>query len=248
MSPFTLESDPIVNHLLIKSKDPQKNTVKKSIHINSPVLSLNEDVAEFNFPLRSSHSESISHLKDKSAKSAKKKPKKQQKPYYSDDEDDDSDEDDELNFDDTCEDEESDDETDREVDTNDQKNLIDIQLDKLGDPFDKNESLRSSSQIVSKESSFNNNSIRLDNDSGFIIQSTALQPTVITKSNKPPSNTRSKAQLDSSSTASSSSSATIINQLINQEKRNLATPVNPFPVRHINSNIARNGVRLGLYK
>jgi hypothetical protein len=39
----------------------------------------------------------------------------------------------------------------------------------------------------------------------------------------------------------------VINNLIKEEKRNGA-PLNPFPARHLNPFVAKNGLRLGLYK
>ena len=42
-------------------------------------------------------------------------------------------------------------------------------------------------------------------------------------------------------------SSVIIKHLANEEKRQM-TPLNPFPTKNINSNVAKNGMRLGLYK
>ena len=241
-SPFTLESDPIVNHLLIKSNDPKKNTVKKSIHINSPVLTLNEDVIDYNFSPKTNKSFTL----DKIEKKSKKKSKKQQKPYYSDDEDDDSENDDDQS--DTNDGGDfTDESTDQEVDSTKRTDAIN-----LLDDSSNIENPNLTNKIITKKSLFNNNSIKLDSDTAFVIQSTTPQPDILQKlpnSNGDSANNGDKKKLKSSSSSTSSSpSAALIHQLINQEKRNLATPVNPFPVRHVNSNIARNGIRLGLYK
>lgn len=47
--------------------------------------------------------------------------------------------------------------------------------------------------------------------------------------------------------SSKSVNSAIIENLVKEESRNL-TPLNPFPTRHLNSNVAKNGHRLGLYK
>ncbi|RNA24186.1 TBC1 domain family member [Brachionus plicatilis] len=47
--------------------------------------------------------------------------------------------------------------------------------------------------------------------------------------------------------SSKSVNSAIMENLVKEESRNL-TPVNPFPTRHLNSNVAKNGHRLGLYK
>ena len=242
MSPFTLESDPIVNHLLIKSKDPKKNTVKKSIHINSPVLTLNEDMTSFNFSPKTNKN----ILDDMINKKNSKKPKKQQKPYYSDDEDDDSDEDDDDQENENAEDDSTDENTDQEIDK-----MKNSEANKLFDGSNILENSDFSDELIAKEKPLNNKSIKIDTDTAFVIQSTTPQPDILKKfpnSNSSGANMNDKKHSKTSSSSTSSSSAALINQLINQEKRNLATPVNPFPVRHVNSNIARNGVRLGLYK
>jgi len=206
---------------------------------------MNEDMSLFNFSPKTNKTLEDNML---NKKNSKKKPKKQQKPYYSDDEDDDSDDvDDEETMDD--EDDSTDENTDQELektkikDTSNSKSSLD-NLENL-------ENSIFSDAVITKAKTFNNNSIKLDADTGFVIQSTTPQPDVVTKSlhSNSASSTNGKKHIKSSSSStSSSSSAALINQLINQEKRNLGTPINPFPVRHVNSNIARNGVRLGLYK
>jgi hypothetical protein len=254
-SPFTLESDPIVNHLLIKSNDPKNNTVKKSIHINSPVLTLNDKEAlNSQFLFFSKENSFMSEILNKQLndpKDSKKKPKKkQQKPYYSDDEDDDSDDSDEDDDDESDTDQnDTDENTDKETDDQKNENIFENKSNS-STSSSSSSSTFNSDKVIPRMKPFNDNSVSLSNvSSTCIIQSTKPQPNVLANKNESKVSTVGTNRVDKQhSSSTNSSTSTLIEHLIMQEKRHLAAPINPFPARQINSNIARNGVRLGLYK
>lgn len=64
---------------------------------------------------------------------------------------------------------------------------------------------------------------------------------------KPPIKTSSNTSISNSASSKLTATSMIINHLINEETRQ-KPPANPFPVKHFNPNIAKNGLRLGLYK
>jgi len=267
-SPLELEKAPIVNHLLIKPNDLQKNTLKKSIRLS---MSIQEtiDVEKINQNY---------NIIDKIL-SEKPKKKKTPKPYYSDDESDDSD------------DEENQDET---IHSNVNKNVEDIEENALSNRTITNQTESDSNTLSldpqsstltdlsneSNEHDCNNNNMAkhlmssnsslssivsvntkiesldaienkqissnlIETNLKFDSRNEFVEPVIQTTTEsvtkfeiaKPIKSTNTKKKLTNS----------IINQLINEEKKNMM-PVNPFPVRHINSSVAKNGIRLGLYK
>ncbi len=240
-------NDAVINHLLIKASDPQCNLLKKPIQLNTdssnriltepssddPVASIIKTDLARNSSIESYEKEVL----ERKRSLPKKKP-----IYYSDDEDDDDNEDD--------------DEDEEENETNVKKNNSKISNSVLNETNmitfneaksltlldlshieNKNDKLSSASSSLSSSSSVedqNDRSNQIDTNNNYMYHvnddfSMATQQMPKTKSSK----------LITSS---------IILSLASEEKRQM-TPINPFPKRQIkNSNVAKNGMRLGLYK
>lgn len=230
-SPFSPSSElsPIVNHLLIKPDDLKCNTVKKSITlINHP----NHTVGEANFidPYANMQKCINSFNNDcenyEKTQSAQKKPVK--KPYYSDDESDD-DSDDLVEIDSEKSIGLSELSFKQENIANNNKQIQNLNLLALCDKPAASK-LRSVTSSSSEDSVFNKDSYLQDEKQMNSLDSTSSQ--------KSPSKLSPKKRHDSK---------LVIRQLVNEEKRQM-TPFNPFPIRQLNANVAKNGMRLGLYK
>lgn len=173
---FSLQSPPIINHLLIKPTDMNKNTLKTSVHLKTDnVISdkLIEKIHESKILV-----ENILHLDQETKKSTSE--------YFTDD------------------------------DSSDQDEVISVQSEKKLSFVD----LSSKSEECKSHDSVACLSVVANNE-----------------------NKHRKLSRESSKSANSA----IIDNLVREESRNL-TPLNPFPIRHLNSNVAKNGHRLGLYK
>lgn len=225
-SPNNEQNPPIVNHLLIKPDDLKCNTVKKSITL---INHSNHTIGEANFidpymnmqkRINTFNNECQNYEK---TQSAQKKPVK--KPYYSDDDSDD-DSDDLVEID----------SSEKSVglnelsykDENISNNNNQIQnlnlLEFYNKPADKIRTSRNS--CSSDDSVFNKD----EKEFNSLDSLSSLQ--------KSPKKLSPKKRNDSN---------LVIKHLVNEEKRQMR-PFNPFPVRQLNSNVAKNGMRLGLYK
>jgi hypothetical protein len=268
-SPLELEKAPIVNHLLIKPNDLQKNTLKKSIRLSSSIqekIDLEKINQNYN-------------IIDKIL-SQKPKKKKTPKPYYSDDESDDSDEEEEnqnqtmsrnlhSNIEEAEENVLSNNTITNQTESDSNTFTFDLQsstLTNISNDFNEHDCNNNitSKQLVSSNSSISSivsvntriesldtmqiiptssnlieTNLKFDSRNEFVepVIQTTTEPITKFEVAKPVKSTNPKKQLTNS----------IINQLINEEKKNMM-PINPFPVRHINSSVAKNGLRLGLYK
>ena len=238
-SSFIFDPDPVVNHLLIKPNDPKRNILKKSIQLGSPLMSIDE--MQLNYSVKENNNYNMNYGKaliDEiyNQKNEIKKPKKKPKPYYSDDEDDDDDDDDDF---------------DEDQDT-------DVVLNEFNKPAPKSEEPKELTLLELSELNQhddNDDNRHYKSNSSSSVSSCLSSPTLNAKK---PSETKSSADNqsvkstktltnESSKLKQQAASASIIEHLIKEEKRN-ATPINPFPVRHLNPNLAKNGMRLGLYK
>jgi hypothetical protein len=256
-SPFSLERTPVVNHLLIKPNDMNRNTLKQTIKLstNSSRNSTSDDhhhALDQNLADKISHSKAIIDeiLKDNNIPTKKTK-SSQSKPYYSDDDEDDDDDDD-------------DDVDDYEDDGNDEEAIDEVYLDTPNKGFIENfkstkttendvENLNKLSLLdlanISQTSKVDDEKMvdpiisKVYSPSLSSSSSSSTTSSVLKNTNKPKSTKTNAAAI----TAKQAATALVINHLINEEKRQ-KPPTNPFPVKHLNSNIAKNGLRLGLYK
>lgn len=209
----------IINHLLIKPDDLKCNTVKKSITI---VSHANHTVTEANLvDPYIDIKKNLSSLNTECLNYEKIQSLKKQtdkKPYYSDDDSDDTSDDFEDEYDLK--------ENDNSLRTKDlNNNHQDLECLKIDLPVKNLRSGSSSSndECFNKESIVNTNS----HSSNERLNKNNIQKTKLKKK--------------------LSDSKSVIKHLVNEEKRQISS-FNPFPVRQINSNVTKNGIRLGLYK
>ncbi|CAF0808804.1 unnamed protein product [Brachionus calyciflorus] len=200
-SPFSLEPPQIVNHLLIKPDNMNKNTLKTTVHLNTDNHLLNGNLIE---KINQSKNvvENILHLDEGPGKERKKS-----RVYYSDDESSEYDEDDD------------------EGDLTQTEDTVECESLKKMSLLELAEKTKSTSSSTS-------------------VSSSSIPSPLIGEKNESKENKHRKLSRESSKSVTTS---IIIDHLVKEENRNL-TPLNPFPTRHINSNIAKNGHRLGLYK
>jgi hypothetical protein len=259
-SPFgILEKSPVVNHLLIKSNDPTKNTLKQTVHLasggsmdepieNNPALK--EKIKQSNNKIREIlHRDNKKSSKNDNLEDANginnSKPKKP--IYYSDDDSEDDEYYNNFNNQDESQDSEADEgnknnfievkNSHEKVDVNNNNNHLLLPVISPGNSSTDSSSTASSSlvssPILSNKSKTNqNNDINQQNNGSDINQAKKHQK-VSTNNNNNNSKMMSKTD--------------VIENLIKEEKR-IAPPLNPFPVRQINPYVAKNGLRLGLYK
>lgn len=250
-----LEKTPVVNHLLIKSNDPTRNTVKQTVQlVNDP-----ENTQIIKEKLKQSNSIISQLLMDKKDDQVDGK---QKNVYYSDDDDDD--EDDEIMSDydeeskrsriyssrtnkggeDDLKLEEGPSKPRLSIDTVNRMNLIDLaNIDEEPEVSEKNTLGAAGSSAIRTGTSPSSSS------------SSSMSSPVLSKAPLSQQQSQGSKQqqatvtrkVSSSSSSKKMSTSDVINNLINEEKRQ-AVPLNPFPTRQINSHVAKNGVRLGLYK
>lgn len=243
-------SCPFDNHLLMKPNDPQCNLFKKTIQINTNsnhmVSETREDDLIYSNIIKTdlARQSSIESYEKEILEKKKYQPKKQ--IYYSDDEDDSENDNHDNDFIENSNinnnksqinNNNNKNETNDIITFDEAKSLTLLDLSTLNEKHENNtnkelslSSSSSSSSTSSIESSTQNSNKIEDRNNNYLYQLNDVQ--------KMPKNKSSKVITSS-----------IILNLTNEEKRHMA-PVNPFP-RHnriINSNVAKNGMKLGLYK
>ena len=283
ISPFCmLEKAPVVNHLLIKSSDPTKNTLKQNVHLANGSEAGNRDLNKL---IQQSNSVLEQIFKDSNDnKRTEENPAEQAKPknvYYSDDEDDDDDYGDDGN-----EKASNSDEYDDNYWNKKNKNSKNTEL---GEDFYQNRRLSLDevnrmnlielanldpykNKFINKQESCDGNALSPEMKANYLLPpSTIVAASSVSSSsssspisspvlNSKTSTTETAEKLNvknatrnenkpRKNTSKQMSTSDVINNLINEEKRQ-ATPLNPFPrtTRHANSFLAKNGLRLGLYK
>lgn len=216
---------PVVNHLLIKPSDLQCNTVKQAITLVNSSSAETSSYADSYIDIEK-NIKSLNHECSNLEKlqSHQKKEDAKMKPYYSDDSEDDEDEATDEDLDETNK---SGVFGDKEKGFGCQEpaikdlDLVKSNLIQFGDGFREPKS-RSDSSSSSCDDCFDKESI-------------------VSKPEVPgPSHEQLKKKL-------SNESKLVMKHLAREEKRNM-NAFNPFPMRQINSNVAKNGMRLGLYK
>jgi len=271
-SPFSLEQAPVINHLLIKPNDRNRNTFKQTIKLSSSgvpttggsmavgssmsstAVNSDELVLDQNLVEKINHSKAMIDelLKDPNSTNKKQhKPSVQSKPYYSDDDEDDDDDDD---LDEVNDDEEDDviesPKSPKTKAANDEEEEANVNSMTLIDLANLSEQQQQTPNSIreKKETTINTPTSSLSTSS-----STSPISSPMMTSNKSTAKTPNKTVVTtpsvtkSPSKTSTTATSIIINHLIDEEKRQ-KPPANPFPVKHLNSNIAKNGLRLGLYK
>ena len=92
-----------------------------------------------------------------------------------------------------------------------------------------------------KLNKYNLNVNNFSSASSLLLQSDILQSVAKKHSSSPLDG------IKPTSKSTKSSNQHVINSLVNEEKKQSLVG-NPFPARHLNKTIAKNGLRLGLYK
>ena len=246
-APLTIlsEGSSIMNHLLIKPSHLDRNIYKKSVQLNT--YSTNSIISEssndefkkiLRTELRKSIEEEITEFK-------KEKAKTKQLPYYSDDGEETEDEENETVFN-------EDDDNLRENKPVDQNNNF-LKGEEQQITFEEansltlldlaNLSVTHKSLAHASLSDVNESTNKSSSSSSSSISSPNLTRGSI---NKPKTQSVS-SQREKLKNQNSFNSSIVIEQLANEEKRQMA-PLNPFPNRQMNRNVAKNGIRLGLYK
>jgi hypothetical protein len=243
-------SCPFDNHLLMKPNDPQCNLFKKTIQINTNsnhmVSETREDDLIYSNIIKTdlARQSSIESYEKEILEKKKYQPKKQ--IYYSDDEDDSENDNDDNDFiensninNNKSQINNNKNETNDIITFDEAKSLTLLDLSTLNEKHENNtnkelslfsSSSSSSSSTSSIESPTQSSNKIEDRNNNYLYQLNDVQKMPKTKSSKV-------------------ITSSIILNLTNEEKRHMA-PVNPFP-RHnriINSNVAKNGMKLGLYK
>ncbi len=215
-----------MNHLLIKPSDSKCNTVKQSITLVNPTAANINNYADSYIDIEKNIN-SLNHecINMEKMQSQQKKQGTNKKPYYSDDSDDDDNDDED---------------TEDELEDHEEVNNNEIPKDKDAD----------SSELENKDKTLvRSGLIKLDRD--FKSQSSSSDSSddecFVKETNgdvsmpQPPG-----PNVEQLKKKLSNESKLVIKHLVKEEKRSV--PFNPFPMRQINSNVAKNGMRLGLYK
>jgi hypothetical protein len=238
---------PVLNHLMMKTNDLKYNMIKKCVRLSATGMveenEASEDERRLTARLHKKINESVRSLDENSSIKNKKAPK----PYYSDEDE-----------------SEDDDEDEDEIKLNDkarQTNEVyeNESLISVGDEADANnltliELAKSESMPTHKEQESVSNESVVAPIISERKKSLSLSISDTLRSESTSSSTANKAQTSRRHSPKPKenfkliNSAVIINNLINEELKH-ATPTNPFPIKSsVNSNVAKNGIRLGLYK